>query len=243
MSETLEQTLPPLTPAEESPPETTEGETPTSEAGESPTPETPNFSKQLQKEQEKRANLERKIDSIADSIKALAERPQTAAVKEEVDELMEEAKKLDEYVPGIGSVLAKMNAKALKEAQEARSEAKSLREQLDSRDAFGEYMADKPAGFREDFTEAEAEMRREAKEAGETVTSRELQLAMKQWAKQWFKDHDQTAPTGTGRASRSVIPAPEARRSAKTVDLAEVYAAGRVPDGRGGTKPGNKLGL
>ena len=238
MSETIDQ-APPL-----APPETEAQETVAAETVEE-TPAKPDWSGPLQKEQEKRANLERSIDSIKESIKALAERPQTAAVKEEVDELLEEAKALDQYVPGISGILQKMQGKAVKEAKEARAEAKQLRELLDSRGEFETYMADKPPAFRKDYAEAQAEIMKEAEDAGDKVTPRELRLAMGQWAKQWFKENGIKPKESGGKSAtgRPIIPTGSGARGTGSADPLEVLRAGRLPDGKGGSKPGNLLGI
>ena len=240
MSETIDQ-APPL-----APPETEVQETVAAETVEE-TPAKPDWSGPLQKEQEKRANLERSIDSIKESIKALAERPQTAAVKEEVDELLEEAKALDQYVPGISGILQKMQGKAVKEAKEARGEAKQLREALDAAGAFDDFMADKSPAFRKAYVSEQHRIEAKYKTAfGDNITKKELRVAMGEWSERWEEKDgggEKKESGGKSATGRPIIPTGSGARGTGSADPLEVLRSGRLPDGKGGSKPGNLLGI
>ncbi len=207
------------------------------------TPETPDYSKLLQAEQQKRATLERKLDAIMEKMAAAPATPAQADELEEIEKAVngEWGAESDKYVPGLSKTLKALVAKAKKsDAPSDNAEVADLKRRLEEREAFDDFMADKPAAFRKDYKAEVTRLREELAAEGEEVSDRELRIAMKQFTKQWFKEQDE--PEDPKPATRKpLIPASTgARRKPDTV-VTPQQAKERLQNPRPGQ--GNMLGI
>jgi hypothetical protein len=245
MSQEILDQLPPLTPeSAETVAEETTDETVVETAEESAaeeTPKMPDWSPPVQKLQEKFATFQRHILEALTELKSARAAPQQEAARDELNDLLEEAKKFDDLMPGYSAHTGKILGK-LREALALKGELPALREAVQNREDVSAYMADKPAGFKEAYATAQAELIEEAKASGDNVTQRELRLALGVWAKNWLKENKTAPKPRPGAGGRSVIPAPAARRTGKVPDQLDMESNGYVPDGKGGFRSGNKLG-
>ena len=245
MSEVLEQ-APPLAPETETP---GAGETAPepSEPVENKAPEAPEWSKPVQKVQERTANMEKKIDRLTEAVEALASQPQTVETKDELAELMEQAKGFDPLVPGISEHLGKIVNAVRAETRAARAEAREARESIDSQGDFeafisrvAELVPGKQEEFRRDYIKAQREIMDDAKSNGEKVKSTDLKYALGFFTRQWIKEQ-KTAPAPA--PTRSATVRGFGSSGGKPRDDLEILRSGHYVDTKGNVVQGNVLGI
>jgi hypothetical protein len=209
--------------------------------------------KSLQKEQQKRANLERQTNERFDRIEGLLEKLASARTTESKEDRLEAIEKelegeqgaeLEKYNPGISKYLKDIakEVKASRKAPADDSRVKELESRLEAQEAFNLFMSDKPAEFRKDYAAHQKQLMEEYEDSGDPVTERELRIAMGQFTKQWFKDQeteDEPAKIAPGRKS-SIIPSNTGARR-KVEDLTPQAAVTRLQKPRPGD--GNLLGI
>ncbi len=246
MSESDTEELAPLAPTEET------GEVaiePQAEATEAETTEEQpqdRFSKPLQRVQMENANLRKDVAELKNLILAQAAKPQTAAVKDELDSLLEAAKA--EYGDSSPSLMKVVNALAeeVRKGNATRSDLQRKLEEVQGSTSYEKFISGRPPEFREKYAEAHVELAEAFKrEYGEEPTPRELRFALTAWTKTWDETHKPTTRSNTTSAPRrsTVIPSGAGARNQSQPSLAEALASGKVPDGKGGYKPGNLLGI
>lgn len=246
MSETATEELAPLAPAEEvqDPDAQAEAAEPEAEAVEAQD----RFSKPLQKVQMENANLRRDVAELKTLILQQAAKPQTAAAKDRLESMLEEAKtEYGESNPGLMKIVNAL-ADELREGKATRSDLQRKLEEVQGVSAYENFMAGRSSQFRTEFSEAQAELVASAmEEFGEKPSIRELRLAMTGWVKNWDKSNQPqttTKPNAPSAPRRStVIPTGAGARNQSQISLADALASGKVPDGRGGYRSGNVLGI
>ncbi len=224
------------------------------EGTETETVAAPVIDKVYQKEQEKRATLERRTNERFDRIEALLEKvaagraspaqeDQLETLSKELDG--EQGAELEKYNPGITKYLKAMAGK-LKDSGKAAppdERIQQLEQRLEAQEAFTNFMSDKPPEFRKAYREHQDQLMEELEAAGDTATEKELRIAMGQFTKQWFKDHaegeDEPARTAPGRKS-TIIPSTTGARK-KVEELTPQAAVTRLQRPRQGD--GNLLGI
>ncbi len=209
-------------------------------------PATPDYSKLLQKQQEKSANLERKLDAVLAQM-ANSTKPATAAQVDELAEIEaavngEWGAEADKYVPGLSKTLKAIAAKVKKSGGDDTSKVAELERRLAEREQFDDFMADKPAAFRKDYKAEVDRLRQEIADEGDEVTDRELRIAMKQFTKQWFKEQEEPEPESDKPATRKpVIPTGGGGRRKPDTVVTPQQAKERLQNPRPGQ--GNMLGI
>ena len=251
MSEAVTEELVPLAPPEESAPEPVAEATPDEEAAgqpdeanESPKPYVPN--KALQRFQEKVANQSREIAEIKQLILAQASKPQTAAVRDRLEVMLEEAKaEYGETSPGLLKIVNAL-AEEIREGRSTRSDLQAKLEDVRGAAAYADFMAGRSAQFRTEFAEAQAELEAAGlEEYGEKPPAKELRLAMTVWTRNWDKQHQTPSrtPAKSGTVRAPLIPTGSGPRSKAPASLSQILESGHVPDGKGGVRAGNLLGI
>lgn len=88
------------------------------------------------------------------------------------------------------------------------SKLEELRRDLAARNAFEDYMEDKPAGFREAYTKQQRLLSTKYRERGIPLTNEQLSVALMEWADNWLekgKTAQPLAPTAPG--VKRIVPA------------------------------------
>ncbi len=246
MSESVEE-LVPLAPTESEASESTaqvEGmETEGAEAAET---KPPVFDKAMQRFQQKYANQAREIAELKQMIVAQANKPQTAAVRDRLETMLEEAKA--EYGDSNPGIMKIVNA-LTEEIREGRTTRADLQQKLDDMrgaSSYADFMAGRTPDFKAEFSEAQTELEAAAiEESGKKPSPMELRLAMTLWTRNWDKQHatTKTAPARSGTGRAQIVPTGSGPRNKSAESLEQILASGRVPDGKGGAKSGNLLGI
>ncbi len=246
MSEATTEELVPLAPAEEGNAQVdVETQVEGDEGSESTPAPADTFSKPLQRVQQDSANMRREMAELKNLILAQAAKPQTAAVKDRLDAMLEEAKEYGDANPELMKIV-KTLAEEIREGKATRTDLQRKLDEVQGNSAFENFMAGRPPAFRTEFSEAQAELVDSAvQEYGEKPSTRELRLAMTAWVKNWDKQNQTTNKSNntSGQRRSTLIPAGAGPRNSGKVSLASALANGQVPDGRGGYKDGNLLGI
>lgn len=251
MSEQATEELVPLADTEEQGAEATEAtteETPVEEevAEAQPEPKAPAFDKHLQRFQEKQANQARELAEIKKLLLAQANnKPQTAAAKDRLDTLLEKVRTTHgEQNPDLVETISAL-AEELRTERTSRSSLQSKLDELSGSTSFAKFLVGKPPEFESEFREAQNELREAAiAEYGEEPTARELRLAMTTWTRNWEKQHaSPTVKPKAVQARSQIVPTGSGPRGKAQVTLDGALKSGKVPDGKGGYRDGNLLGI
>ena len=103
-------------------------------------------------------------------------------------------------------------------------------------------MVGKPQGFREEYIAAATKFRERAEDQGLALDDNSLQTALYLWSEDRLAGKGSAKPAPKPR-NGTIVPGPGARGGGKSADVNDILKGGRVPDGKGGSRPGNLLGI